>query len=99
MIRSANPLQQSRDRARRSNLNYEIDGANVDAELERSGGHQRTQLARLQTLFCRQSEFTSQTAMVRRYVLVAETFPEMSGYPLGHAPRIHEHQSRLVFAN
>ena len=37
--------------------------------------------------------------MMRSYVFVAQTFSEMSGHPLGHAPRVHEHQRRLVLAN
>ena len=45
MVRSANPLQQRRNRARRSDLNYEIDRANVDTKFQRGCGHQRTQLA------------------------------------------------------
>ena len=37
--------------------------------------------------------------MMRGHVLVPETFAEMSGHALGHAPRVDEHQRRLVLAN
>ena len=43
-------LQEGRDRARRAELADQLDVADVDAELERSGGHERPQFAALQAL-------------------------------------------------
>src|SRR2546425_1929429 len=36
---------------------------------------------------------------MRRYVFVAEPLAEMSRHPFGHAARVYEDQSGLVFAN
>ena len=44
----ADPLEAARDRLRRLDLHDQVDGAHVDAQLERRGGHQRRQLAGLQ---------------------------------------------------
>ena len=48
---TADALQEGRDRARRADLADEIDVADVDAELERGGRHQRLEFAALQPLF------------------------------------------------
>ena len=47
---AADPLQAAGDRLRRLDLDDEVDGAHVDAELERGGRDQAGQLARLQHL-------------------------------------------------
>ena len=45
---AADPLQAARDRARRLDLDHEVDGAHVDAELERGRGDDRAQSSLLQ---------------------------------------------------
>ncbi len=47
---AADPLKAACDRLRRLDLKHEVDGAHVDAELERRRGHEARQLARLQHL-------------------------------------------------
>ncbi len=47
---SANPLQESRDGARRAELAHQVDVANVDAELQRRRGHDSLQMSVLQAL-------------------------------------------------
>ena len=49
VARAADALQRDRDRARRADLADQIDGSDVDAELERSRRDHRPQLAVLQT--------------------------------------------------
>ena len=51
MSRPADALQRDGDRSRRADLADEIDGADVDAELERRGGDDRLQLAGFEPLF------------------------------------------------
>ena len=46
MPAAADALQAAGDRRRRFDLDDEIDGAHVDAELERRGGDERAQRAR-----------------------------------------------------
>ena len=99
VIRSAYALEQGGNRAGRSDLNHQIDSANINAQLERGSGDQRAQLARLQTLFSGQSQLARQAAMVRSDVLVADSLPKVSRSSFSHAPRVYEHQRRLVFAN
>ncbi|MNG98411.1 hypothetical protein D3C79_575530 [compost metagenome] len=48
---AADPLQQGRDRAWRSDLADQVDVADIDAQLQRCSGHQHLQLAVLQALF------------------------------------------------
>ncbi len=50
MAGAADPLQSARDRLRRLDLDDEVDGAHVDAELERRGGDEARDPARLQVL-------------------------------------------------
>ena len=48
---AADALHAAGDRGRRFDLDDQIDGAHVDAELERRGGDERADLARLQQVF------------------------------------------------
>ena len=50
VARTAHALQEGVDRPRRAELAHQVHVADVDAELERGGRHQRVQLARLQAL-------------------------------------------------
>ncbi len=43
---ATDPLQERRDRARRADLDHQVHVADVDAELERGGGHERPQSSR-----------------------------------------------------
>ena len=47
----SDPLQEGRDRPRRTDLTDEVDIADIDPELERGGRHQGLQLAAFQPLF------------------------------------------------
>ena len=55
---------------RRADLADEIDFADVDAELEGSGRHQRLQHAALQALFGIEPLLLAETAVVRGHVLL-----------------------------
>src|SRR5205807_997531 len=57
MSRTADALQQRRQAAWRRDLTYELDRADVDAELERRGGHQRLELAGAQPCLDAQAAF------------------------------------------
>jgi len=48
---AADTLEAARHGGRRFDLDDEIDGAHVDAELERRGGHERPDVAALQQIF------------------------------------------------
>jgi len=58
MSGAADPLETARHRRRRFDLDHEIDGAHVDAELERRGGDEAAQRAGLQAILDLHALFT-----------------------------------------
>ncbi|MNO99430.1 hypothetical protein D3C76_911990 [compost metagenome] len=95
---AANPLQERGDGAGRSDLADQVDIADVDAQLQRGGGHQHLQLAILQPLLGVQAQLLGQAAMVRGDRLLAQPIAEVTGQALGQAPSVDEHQGRAVLA-
>ena len=93
------PLKSNRYRARRSNLTDEIDGSNIDAQLERGCGDHGLQLAGFQPFLGRQPQLARQTSVVREHGVFAETLAEMVCDSFRKAPRVHEHQRRSVLLN
>ena len=62
--RPTNPLQAAGDRLRRLDLDHEVDGAHVDAELERRGGDEARDLALLEQLLDFDPLLSGQRAVV-----------------------------------
>ena len=98
MARSADALQRDGDRSRRADLADEIDGADVDAELERGRGDDRLELSGLQLLFGGQPQLARQAAVMREHRVFAEPLGQMMRDALGQPPRVDEHQRRPVLA-
>ena len=96
MSGTAHPLQEGRDRARRPKLADEIDLADVDAELERGGRHQRLQLAVLETLFGVEPLFLGEAAVMRGYLIGAQALRQLAGHPFDQPAGIDEDQGRAV---
>ena len=71
---ASDPLQESRDRARRAELADQIHIADIDAELQRGGSDQRPQLAGLEPLLGREAFFLRHAAVMRRDGVFAEPF-------------------------
>ncbi len=94
-----NALQEGGDGARRSELADQIHLADVDAQLQRGGGHQRAQLAPFEALLGVKTFLLGQAAVMRRHVLLAQALGEMPGHALGQAPRVDEHQRGAVLAH
>ena len=86
------PLQETRDRMRRTELANQVDLADIDAEFERGGRHQRLQRAALEALFGVQPLFLGETAVMRRHLIFTEPLRKLACRPLGHATRVHEDQ-------
>ena len=89
----------TRDRSRRAELADQVDGADVDAELERRGRDDRAQLAVLEAV-------ARPRAAARRDRLpwCASTAPRRAAprgvrHALGQAPRVHEDERRPVRAD
>ena len=81
VIGASRALQEGSDRARRAELAHQLDVADVDAKLERGGGHERPQFAALQALLGRKTPLLGETSVVRRDDVLAESGPK------GAAPR------------
>ena len=89
---SPDPLQERRDRARRAELADQVDLADVDAELERGGRHQRLELAVLEPLLGVEALLLGQAAVVRGHVLGADPLRQLARHPLRHPAGIDEDQ-------
>ena len=98
VARTADALQQRRDAMRRSDLADQIDVTDVDAELERGGRDERLQLPGLQPRFGVEPLLLRQAAVMRGDRVVAEPIAQVPREPLGHPPRVDEHERRACAA-
>jgi hypothetical protein len=97
MAGAAGALQCGREGTRRVDLADEIDGADVDAELERSGGDEQLDFAGLEFALRFEAELARERTVVCSDVFVAEAFAELEGEPFCHGARVDEDQGRAVF--
>ena len=74
MTRSADALQERRDRARRADLHHEIDVADIDAQLERRRGHQCPKAAGLEPMLGIEPSLFRQAAVMASDLLFAQHF-------------------------
>ena len=96
MTGPTHPLQESCDRAGRTELAHKIDVTNVDAELKRCRCNERLQLPVLQSLLSLKPLFLGEAAVVSGHVRLTQQLGEFPRRPLGHPPGIDEHQCRAV---
>ena len=97
MTRPAGPLQERREAARRAELTHEIDGPDVDAELERGGGDEHVEVARAQAVLDAQPALLREASVVGRHLSVAEPFLEHVGEAFGETAGVREDERRMVF--
>ncbi len=100
---AADALQAAADRARRLDLDDEIDGSHVDAELERGGGDDRPQLAALELILDDHALLAGQRSVVGpeqlgvgRAVLLLVELVQLGGETLGRAAGVAEDDRRAV---
>ena len=93
---AADPLQAGGDRLRRLDLQHEVDGAHVDAELEARGRHQARQLARLQQVLDHEPLLARQRAVVGAGDRLLGQLVEAQREPLGAAAAVDEDQRAAV---
>ena len=96
---AADTLQEGVDRARRAKLAHQVDVADVDAEFEGTGGHQRFEFALLEPLLRVQAMLARETAMVRGDVLLAEPLGEVARNPFRNAALVDENQRRAMLSD
>ena len=89
-------LQETRDRTRRAKLAHQIDVADVDAQFQRRGGHQRLEFAVLQPLLGCQAVLLRHAAVMRGDSGFAQAVRQLARHALGHASRVDEHQRGAV---
>ena len=99
MAGAADALQRDRDRPRRADLADQVDRADVDAELERGGGHHGAQLAVLQPALGIQAQLARQAAVVRQNGVLAEPLGQVMRDALGEPARVDEDQGGAVLAD
>ena len=93
---AADPLQPACDRAGRGDLDDEIDGSHVDAELERRGGDDARQRARLEGLLDLAARLARERAVVSAGDRLLRKLVEAEREPLGHAAAVDEDDRRVV---
>ena len=96
---AADPLQPRGDRLRRLDLQHEVHGAHVDAQLERGGRDQARQLSRLQLLLDHQPLLAGEAAVVGARDALLGQLVQPQRQPLGGAPVVDEDQRRGVLAH
>src|SRR5688572_12665110 len=96
MARPADPLQERRDVPRRAQLNRQLDVPNVDAELQRSGGDERAQLAGGELAFGAFTELLREAPVVARDAIGAEAFLQEARHSFRLLARVREHDRRLL---
>ena len=86
------PLHERRDPARRTQLADEVHRADVDPQLERSGGDERPELPLLESLFGGKAQLPGEASVVRGHPLLAQPLREVRRHSLGQPARVDEHQ-------
>ena len=96
MAGATDALQAACDRPWRLDLADEVDGAHVDAELERRGRDEARQRARLQRLLDLAACLAGQRPVVGAGDRLAGELVQPQREPLGEPPAVHEDQRRAV---
>src|SRR6266545_4685025 len=94
VARPADALETLRHRAGRLDLDHQFDGAHVDAQLQRAGGHHGPQPARLEVLLDLDALLTADGPMVRAGDVLASQLVQPGAEPLREASRVGEHDRR-----
>ena len=80
----------------RADLADELDGPDVDAELQRRGGDKGAQLARAQATLDPLAAFPRERPVVRGHLVLAQSLAELVGDALRKLSRVDEDERRLV---
>ena len=95
----ADALQPAAHRARRLDLDHEVDRAHVDAELEAAGGDERAQAAGLELVLDEEPLLACERAVVGLDQLLARELVEPRREPLGEPAVVAEDQRGAVVAD
>jgi hypothetical protein len=99
VVGPTDPLEEGGDAAGRAHLAHQLDGPDVDAQLQRGRGHQRPQLARPQAGLDPLAPVLGQGAVVGGHHVVAQALAQLVGQALGQAAGVDEHQGGVVLGH
>ena len=74
----------------RTQLAYEVNLTDIDAELERGRRHHRLQLSVLETPFGVKPLLLGEAAVMRSHAVFAEAVGKFTRHAFDHATRVHE---------
>jgi hypothetical protein len=99
VVGAAHPLEEGGDAAGRADLAHQLDGADVDAQLERSGGHEGPEVAGPQPGLDPVAALLGEAAVVGRHRLVAEALGQLVGQALGQPAGVDEDERGAVLGH
>ena len=94
--RAPHPLQQGGDGAGRADVAHQFHVADVDAQLQRRGGHHHRHLRGLELLLGFEPGLAGEAAVVGQHLALAEPVGELVRHPFHQPPGVHEHQRGAV---
>jgi hypothetical protein len=92
VARAPDPLQERREAPGRADLADELDGTDVDAQLERGRRHEDLQVPRPEPRLQLEPPVLREAAVMRRHAVLAHALGEQMGEPLGEPARVDEDQ-------
>ena len=96
VVGPAHPLEEGGDAVGRADLAHQLDRPDVDAELQRGGGHQRAQVAGPQAVLDPLAALPRQRSVMGGHLVLAEPLAQLVGDPLGQLSGVDEDQGRSV---
>ena len=96
MAGAAYALHRRRDRSRRAHLAHQVDGADIDSQLQGRGRDQQPDLSILELAFSLQAKFPGEASVVSGHILRPQALAQSEGHPLHHAAGIDKDQRRPV---
>ena len=96
VVGTPDPLQEGRDRPRRTHLAGQLDRADVDAELEGGGRHECPKVPGTQARLGAPPPLRRQAPVVGRHLVRSQDLAEQVGQALGQPAGVHENERRLV---
>ena len=96
VVGPAHPLQEGGDAVRRADLAHQLDRPDVDAELQRGGGHQRPQVAGPQAVLDPLAALARQRSVMGGHLVLSQPLAQLMGHPLGQLPGVDEDQGGSV---
>ena len=96
VVGPAHPLEEGGDAVGRADLAHQLDRPDVDAELQRGGGHEGAQVAGPQAVLDPLAALPRQRSVVGGHLVLAQPLAQLMGHPLGQLPGVDEDQGGSV---